>query len=211
MECLSHSTLCGEDWLSLCDVSWEAAPPPPFRQAYVPAPVCCSWSRKEQASFFFPLRTNELMAAVWNVGWNGPSRRRMHILAFAILIFHSKTASEEAGLMFLKFAIVTTICWAQKKNKSIKASEMLTLSLSTWAGCYCSGAGEKKGSALRGGGSILTLHRIFETTKLKGNLINTGPLGPRIWFSEAGGWRRWVSLVLMGKIIDTQILSHPIG
>lgn len=41
--------------------------------------------------------------------WAGtvPSARRMHILAFAILIFHSKTASEEAGLMFLKFAIVS--------------------------------------------------------------------------------------------------------
>lgn len=53
IECLSHSTLCGKDWLSLCACSPEAfAPSSSFKRAYVTAPAYCSWTRKRQASFF---------------------------------------------------------------------------------------------------------------------------------------------------------------
>lgn len=73
IECLSHSTLCEEDWLSLCPCSPEAfAPSSSFRQAYVPAPACCSWTRKRQASFFslFFLSMNWLPCVKWD--WNSP-------------------------------------------------------------------------------------------------------------------------------------------
>lgn len=83
IECLSHSTLCGEDWPSLCCLSREAfTPSSSFRQAYVPAPARCSWTRKEQASFF---------SFFWPMNWllrcemwaeMAPSAPCVHILAF---------------------------------------------------------------------------------------------------------------------------------
>lgn len=84
IECLSHSTLCGEDWLSLCACSPEAsAPSSPFRRAYVPAPACCSWTRKRQASLFSLFFSQWIDYRVWNGTEIAPTPgRRMHRLAF---------------------------------------------------------------------------------------------------------------------------------
>lgn len=131
MECLSHSTLCGEDWLSLCDVSWEAAPPPPLsdRHMFQLLSAAAGQGKSRLLFFFFPFRTNELMAAVWNVGWNGP----LCPADAYISLCHSNISQQDgfwgSGAHVPEVChCVTTICWAQKKNKSIKASEMLTLS-----------------------------------------------------------------------------------
>lgn len=121
IECLSHSTLCGEDWLSLCGVSWEARlPSSSFRRAYVPAPACCSWTRKEQAPFFFLFFFKPMNWLLQCEMWAEmlPSAPWMHILAFWYSNSSQRDILRGSGLMFPKFSIVwTTICWAQKKNK----------------------------------------------------------------------------------------------
>lgn len=84
IECLSHSTLCGEDWLSLCACSPEAfAPSSSFKQAYVPAPARCSWTRKRQAPFYSLFSRQWIDYRVWNGTELAPTPgQRMHTLAF---------------------------------------------------------------------------------------------------------------------------------
>lgn len=51
IECLSQSVLCGEDWLSLCGVSWEGFPLLPL-QTGICSSSCLLQLVKERASFF---------------------------------------------------------------------------------------------------------------------------------------------------------------
>lgn len=70
--------------LALCACSPEAfAPSSSFKQAYVPAPDCCSWTRKRQASFYSLFFCQWIDYRVWNGTELAPTPgQRMHRLAF---------------------------------------------------------------------------------------------------------------------------------
>lgn len=90
IECLSHSTLCGEDWLSLCVGSCEACSPPPrlLCQTGICSSSCLLQLDKERAGFFlcffffffFKPMNWLLRCEMW--AEMVPSAPWMHILAF---------------------------------------------------------------------------------------------------------------------------------
>lgn len=83
IECLSHSTLCGEDWLSLCGVSWEACPLLLF-QTGICSSSCLLQLDKERAGFLFLFFFKPMNWLLWCEMWAEmvPSAPWMHVLAF---------------------------------------------------------------------------------------------------------------------------------
>ena len=129
MECLSHSTLCGEDWLSLCDVSWEAAPPPPLSDRHMFQLLSAAAGQGKSRLLFFFLPSEPMNWWLRCEMWAGT----LCPADAYISLCHSNISQQDgfwgSGARVPEVChCVTTICWAQKKNKSIKASEMLTLS-----------------------------------------------------------------------------------